>query len=173
MKGKGWIWLAALAAVAALLYFLQGGRVVKVERRVIVDTIRYYMPVEKGSTITRYVIARLPAAKPKGESPAQGLKTAADTIYLPAAPAAQQDSADVVLPIEQKHYAGSEYDAWISGYMPKLDSIRIYSRDFETTITKIGKRHRWGVGINAGIGLTGQGAAPYIGIGVSYSLFSF
>lgn len=170
---KGWKWFAALAAVIAILYayqMRQEGRVVKVERRIYVDTIRYYMPLAKNSTITRYVIAKLPTAQPQHESPAESLKTAADTIYLPAAPA---DSAEVVLPVEQKHYRGNEYEAWVSGYHPQLDSISIYNRMTETTITKIGRKNRWGIGINAGIGITPRGAAPYIGIGVSYSFFSF
>lgn len=44
---------------------------------------------------------------------------------------------NVHLPITQKHYAkDSVYDAWVSGYNPQLDSISIYERIENKTITK-------------------------------------
>lgn len=47
------------------------------------------------------------------------------------------DGHSVSLPITQKHYAkDSVYDAWVSGYNPQLDSISIYERIENKTITK-------------------------------------
>ncbi len=109
------------------------------------------------------------------------------TRYLPVAPfrvgvdsmaCAVGDSVPVVLPIEQRHYRqDSVYDAWVSGYAPRLDSLRVYQR--ERTVYRereMPSRHRdrrWGIGVNAGYGMTPQGLQPYIGIGVSYNLIIF
>ena len=52
-----------------------------------------------------------------------------DTLYLPCF----DDS--VGLEIEHKHYADSGlYDAYVSGYNPQLDSIKIYTTTFYDTI---------------------------------------
>ena len=45
-----------------------------------------------------------------------------------------QDSALVEIPITSKHYSSEQYDAWISGYEPSLDSIKVYQK--ETLITE-------------------------------------
>jgi hypothetical protein len=39
-----------------------------------------------------------------------------------------RDSVLVEVPIESKHYHATEYDAWVSGYEPSLDSIKVYQR---------------------------------------------
>lgn len=39
----------------------------------------------------------------------------------------------LIIPIEQKYYAGESYKAWISGYKPSLDSMTIFQPT--TTIT--------------------------------------
>lgn len=45
-----------------------------------------------------------------------------------------KDSVRVELPIEQKHYSKPlSYDVWVSGYQPRLDSVRTYvNTDFRT-----------------------------------------
>lgn len=45
-----------------------------------------------------------------------------------------QDSALVEIPITSKHYHGENYDAYVSGYEPSLDSIKVYQK--ETVITE-------------------------------------
>ena len=42
----------------------------------------------------------------------------------------------LIIPIEQKYYAGENYKAWISGYSPKLDSLLIYQQTKTVTIEK-------------------------------------
>ncbi len=37
-----------------------------------------------------------------------------------------RDTAYVVVEREQRHYHGDDYDAWVSGWRPALDSIRVY-----------------------------------------------
>ena len=89
-----------------------------------------------------------------------------------------RDSVDALLPIEQKEYGDNYYHAWVSGYRPSLDSIRVYHpvgiRTIERTVTR---QTRWGIGIQAGygahIGESGVQLAPYVGIGVTYNLFSW
>ena len=65
-----------------------------------------------------------------------------DTLYLP------NEKDFLSLPIEQKHYSRTDsYDAWVSGYQPQLDSIRVYNKvEYKTitnTITKEIEYNRW------------------------------
>lgn len=86
------------------------------------------------------------------------------------------DSADVNIPISQKKYCDSTYTAWVSGYEPSLDSIRVYARREVVTINKVKKEppNRFVISLNIGYGLTPyNGLQPYIGVGVGYKLFSF
>ena len=58
-------------------------------------------------------------------------KTKIDTLYLPT-----NNEPLFPLPIEQKHYQSVDnYDVWISGYEPQLDSIKTYSKVEYRTIT--------------------------------------
>lgn len=84
----------------------------------------------------------------------------------------------VVLPITQKAYKDSTYEAWVSGYMPSLDSIRVFQpmTTVTNTITNTEVRYRqkrWGLGVQVGVGVTPSKIEPYIGIGVTYNLFSW
>lgn len=89
------------------------------------------------------------------------------------------DTIFVHLPIEQRQYSDPSYTAWVSGYRPQLDSIRIYQqREFITKeIKTVTKSKRWGIGLQAGYGIAlhkGQiHPAPYIGVGLSYSLINW
>lgn len=88
----------------------------------------------------------------------------------------------VSLPITQKVYGDSLYTAWVSGYEAALDSIHLYRTSTTITDTRTitvpqkVKAKRWGIGIQAGYGMSVERhprAAPYVGVGVSYSLFQF
>lgn len=89
------------------------------------------------------------------------------------------DTVFVHLPIEQRQYSDPSYTAWVSGYRPQLDSIQIYQTTEYITkeIKKATKSKRWGIGLQAGYGVSlhnGQVfTAPYIGVGLSYSIFSW
>lgn len=89
------------------------------------------------------------------------------------------DTVLVHLPIEQRQYSDPRYTAWVSGYRPQLDSIQIYQTTEYITkeIKKATKSKRWGIGLQAGYGVSlhnGQVfTAPYIGVGLSYSIFSW
>ena len=79
----------------------------------------------------------------------------------------------VYLPITQKIYKDSLYTAYVSGYRAKLDSIEVYSKTRTVFIRERAKRKRFGLGVQAGYGFSGNKVSPYVGVGVSYSLFEF
>ncbi|WP_367617598.1 DUF6808 domain-containing protein [uncultured Muribaculum sp.] len=89
-------------------------------------------------------------------------------------PRCSTDSVIVELPKIQRHYVDSTYEAWVSGPLdPRLDSVKVFA---PTTI--ISQREwkppkRWHIGPTIGYGMTPHGLCPYIGISVTYSLFSF
>lgn len=92
--------------------------------------------------------------------------------------AEEADSVDAELPITQKEYEGENYRAWVSGYEAKLDSVEVYSRREVVTIReppdKRNKRNkRWGVGVSAGYGVTPSGMQPWVGVSISYNLWTF
>lgn len=81
------------------------------------------------------------------------------------------------LPRTQKHYKEAQYEAWVSGYQPSLDSIWVYNKTSEVNTISVPSRKRWSIGVQAGYGVqlspNGVVAAPYIGVGVTYNLFSW
>lgn len=102
-----------------------------------------------------------------------------ENIYVPVVDTLRyHDTCFVVLPRSQREYADSLYTAWISGYDPRLDSIRIVRTLHMVTNTVTVKEppKRWGLGVAAGYGLTlapQPQLSPFIGVGVSYNLVSW
>lgn len=89
---------------------------------------------------------------------------------------AHADSIALQLPTVSRQYAGEGYAAVVSGVEPRLDSIIIYEEWPQVTRTLVPpatKRSRWSVGLSGGVAATPRGFQPYIGVGVSYSLFIF
>lgn len=83
-----------------------------------------------------------------------------DTIFM-------RDSVFVELPRQQAEYCGEGYRAWVSGFRPRLDSLRL-----ERDVAVVARQsRRWSVGIHAGVGMTPRGVQPYVGVGVSYRLY--
>lgn len=88
----------------------------------------------------------------------------------------QNDSLFLVLKRVQKEYRSPQFAAWVSGYDPALDSMKIFqtTRIITKEIPVIQKqRSRWGVGIHAGYGASREGLSPYVGVGVSYNILSW
>lgn len=81
----------------------------------------------------------------------------------------------VEVPIERKRYTTPAYDVLIEGYKPSLLSIDVYTETKFIDRVDVQKRKtRWGVGVQAGCGVTTDGAIrPYIGVGVSYNIFTW
>lgn len=90
-----------------------------------------------------------------------------------------KDDSLLVLPMQQRHYKGENYEAWVSGYRPQLDSVWVFpeTRYITTENISVEPRKRWGIGIQAGYGVgvsSGRVTAfPYIGVGISYNLIRF
>lgn len=139
-------------------------RIVVRDTTTYVDTIPYYKPVPKDSAVVRYVTRYLPT-KPKDEPN--------DTTPLYAS--VDSDSAAVVVPITQKRYENADYRAYVSGYEANLDSIFVFPK--HTIIRERSEKppNKWHIGITGGYGygIKSKQLEPYIGVGLTYSLFSF
>ncbi len=138
-------------------------------REIFIDTIPYLQPVPVDSLVVRYVTEKLPLAT----KPTVPVDTVSIDTLVTVSRGETKDSVEVVLPITQKVYEDSTYRAYVSGYHPALDSINIFRRNEVVYIRSPTKPKRWGIGIQVGYGITPKRAEPYIGIGISYNLFSF
>lgn len=137
----------------------------EIQVKTVYDTIPVFIdtPIPRDSVVIRYATVKVPVY---------------DTIRSHYADTPFSDSVSVSLPITQKVYKDSTYEAWVSGYNPALDSIRVFSP--VTTITNTVtnstikyKAKRWGLGVQVGIGFTPSKIEPYIGIGISYNILSW
>ena len=87
-----------------------------------------------------------------------------------------KDDSLLVLPMQQRHYKGDNYEAWVSGYRPQLDSVWVFpeTRYITKEVPVQRKPTRWGIGIQAGYGLSlpdgRPQVTPYIGVGISYNI---
>lgn len=158
-----------------------------------VDTIPYYKPVPKEEKPLGNITAKLPVSVPKLPESVQKLpesdkklqdsvqnfgKSVPEDHFEDMGEKVTPDSAEVIVPITQTVYEDSTYTAYVSGYRASLDSLIFRMPREVTTITNTHyqKPKRWSVGIQVGYGMTLKGTpqfAPYVGIGVSYNLFSF
>lgn len=155
-----------------------------------VDTIPYYKPVPKDSTVIKYVTATLPKADDKEDNfPNKTVTKLPESVQkFPESDKNLQDSVQnfgksvpkdsvtVQIPITQKVYEDSTYTAYVSGYRASLDSLIFKMPREVVTIKEHSKPKRWSVGVQVGYGMTLKGTpqfTPYIGVGVSYNLFSF
>lgn len=145
------------------------------DRTVYVDTIPYFKPVPKDSTVIRYVTVRLPA-KDDNQSKKDSTenKPIADVEDLLCKQEPKQDSTDVLIPITQKVYEDSTYRAVVSGYNVSLDEMLVFpKREVVTIRPPQSKPKRWSVGVQAGYGFTPAGFQPYLGVGITCNIFSF
>ena len=99
-----------------------------VERDTIIvhDTIVDIAPVPKDSVRTRWITRWLPAKRDTSRNVCSENKISVSSAKFSAS--FPQDSALVEIPITSKHYQSPEYDAWVSGFEPSLDSIKVYQR---------------------------------------------
>lgn len=137
-------------------------------RTTFVDTVSFYKPVPRDSVVVRYVTEVLPVISDTSNI---------DTVNIPGSGNINedfiQDSVKVAIPISSKVYEDSTYTAYVSGYHANLDSIFVYPRREMIAITGKTGRKRWGFGIQAGCGVGRNGLSPYVGFGISYTLFRF
>ena len=86
-----------------------------------------------------------------------------------------RDSIDIPVPIYQKRYEDSLYTAWVSGYRPNLDSIRLYLPEVQTTVTKTIVKPSplitFGIQAGGGYGIINRKPDIYIGVGAQVNLW--
>ena len=102
--------------------------------------------------------------------------TIIDTIYLPQQPQQPQQPQYDTLIRQEVIYKDSTYTAVVGGIEPYLKSIEIYPKTKyvnNNTTTTIKVRSRFGLGVQAGYGLSRNGLQPYVGVGVQYNLIQW
>ena len=161
MRGRWWA-LVGLIALSFItnIYLLSRPEpepTVVIERDTVWNDTTIYKPMPAETIdIGRTVYLRIPYPVPSGR----------DTIH---------DSIDVPIPIIQKRYDDSLYTAWVSGFEPNLDSIRLYQPTIYETITKtiVKPAPRLSIGIQggAGVGVFSRQPDIYIGIGAQWRLW--
>jgi hypothetical protein len=82
----------------------------------------------------------------------------------------------VPIPIEQKRYEDSLYTAWVSGFRPALDSIRLHQPEIVTTITRtiVKPAPRLNIGLSVGPGVSidkDHHMGIYVGFTANYRLW--
>ncbi len=158
-----------ILAVAALLCLLCGFLVGKgmydrpfdesVSRDTVIfhDTVPDKSPALKDSVRTKWVTRWLPS---KPDTVTFFREISANSANFSAT-----DSVAVQVPITSKHYSGKNYDAYVSGFEPNLDSIFVYNETqlITETITRMKPPNRWSLTVNAGIdyGVKSQFWQPY------------
>lgn len=124
------------------------------------DTVFDYQPAPVDSARVRYVTRFLPVVKN-------------DTInHFVEVSKMIHDTVEVQVPITSKHYGSKDYDAWVSGYEPSLDSIKVYQRtEYITERITISKPpNRWELDLIGGLdyNTTRQDFTPYAGGEILY-----
>ena len=156
-------------------------------RETTVDTIPYYAPIPQSELALGTHRYTLPVyrflGRVYGGEPQQRIDNdsiSVDSIITAhygtgtgGEPQCSTDSAIVELPIIQRHYVNNTYEAWISGPTdPRLDSLRVFTPTTIITKKEWKPPKRWHIGVTAGYGYGAKGFQPFIGIGVTYSIFS-
>lgn len=151
-------------AVVVLLLLSIAGNIYWLSRPELVPTV-------KTDTIWRDTMVRVPV-------PAETIRT--DRVVYLRIPSPVRtdtltvhDSIDVPIPIEQRRYEDSLYTAWVSGYEPALDSIRLHQPTIvvERTLTRSAPRLSVGIQTGAGVGVWSRQPDIYVGIGASWRLW--
>ena len=89
-----------------------------------------------------------------------------------------RDSIEVPLPIMQKRYDDSLYTAWVSGFRPNLDSLRLHLPEVQTTtiitqtIIRPQPRISLGIQVGTGYGMIHKQVDAFVGVGGQINLWS-
>ena len=158
------LWVLVLGLIGYTMLHLHDKEIqIQTQVKVTHDTIVVSKPIVKDSLIVRMDTIRFPVVK-------HTTTTTTDTLYRDIV---RVDSVDVEIPIEKKTYEDSVYFAMVSGYKVSLDSIKVYPRNTIVEHYIKSKPKRFGIGVVGGYGLSKDGLMPFVGVGVSYNLFSF
>ena len=196
MKTKHYILLALAGLTAFFVGFFIGkdrtekppGTVTETKETT-VDTIPYYAPMPQSELALgthRYTLPtyRFLGGGVGGEPRCSNADTTCCIDSVPTIriygtgaggePRCSSDSTIMELPIIQRHYADSTYEAWVSGPVdPRLDSLRVFAPTTIITKREWKPPKRWHIGVTAGYGYGAKGFQPYIGVGITCSILSF
>lgn len=170
---------AVIFASAMVLSWLAGkhsramdadGESVRRDTVTVIDTVVHRVPAAKDSTVVRYVTRTVPVATQSYRAPRDTANNDRE-VMPPLYASASSDSATVMLPITQKMYSDTDYRAWVSGYEPQLDSIKVFPRTVTVRETIYKPSSRFSIGLQGGYGITPKGLQPYIGVGVNVRIF--
>ena len=189
MKKGFWIVVALLVASIAMnvWFWTSEPEIETILKRDTVwrDTVIYEpQPAETVNT-GRVVYIRVPVNKVDHRLTGDSPRCATNVSQAGTVPMAQNagtvpmdreaDSIDVPIPIVQKRYDDSLYTAWVSGFEPNLDSIRLYTPEIQTTVTKTVYEPTplltLGVQVGGGYGLIHRQPDIYVGIGGQINLW--
>lgn len=82
------------------------------------------------------------------------------------------DTVTVSVPIYKYHFSDKMFSIKAEGHDVKLNEVVLYPRtEYRTKEVKVA--NKWGLGIQAGYGVSSQGLTPYIGIGISYNILTW
>jgi hypothetical protein len=85
-----------------------------------------------------------------------------------------RDTVLVEVPIYTYVAQDSLYRVEVEGFNVYFKRINVYPRTVYRTQEKVVKTSdKWGLGVQVGYGASKQGLSPYIGIGVSYNIFTW
>lgn len=104
-------------------------------------------------------------------------RTRIDSVLVPAPDTVRlQDTLYVYLERERLIWEDSLCTVWASGIRPQIDSVAHYVNERIITVKTervVKAPSRWGLGVQAGVGASGNGLTPYVGVGISYNLLSW
>jgi len=157
--GTRWRVVLLLFVLTIIVFaFFTGKRYAESNQHVLTDTII----VVKIDTI-------------KIDKPVYITEKAIDTLFLVINDTIRiNDTLYHTLPITQRMYEkDSLYKAWVSGYIPQLDSLLVFPKTITKTVTNTVYKNssKFGIGVTAGYGVSKTGFSPFVGIGVYYSIF--
>ena len=152
-------YITALVVGVAIGYFLFGGKP-KIETKIETKT----------DTVDRIIRDTVPDTKLVKEKVLKYVYVGGDTIHLNDT-LVIRDS--IPIPITQKEYEDTSYHAWVSGYLPSLDSIYVRERVVTNTINTTNTLYKkWNIGVQGGYGygIKSKTFEPYVGFGIQYNL---
>lgn len=133
---------------------------------VVYKTIPDYHPNAKDSTLVKWKTKWLPLYKTDTVD-----RLVEEINFL-------HDTVAVEVPITSKHYSGKNYDAYVSGFEPKLDSVFIYNETqlITKTITRTVKDNRHfflDVGAGCEYKFNDKSAVPFAELGLKFKAGRF
>ncbi len=144
----------------------------KIKEKIVVKYVekKDSMPDAKKETVVGMI--KIPVSKQNMETMiSENLsESVLDSVVFP-------DTTDSIeVPRTQKVYSDSTYTAYVSGHEPWLDSIFVRHRNIEHSIVETvpaKQFRRWNVGLigGYGYGFTSKKFEPFVGIGLTVSIF--